>query len=273
MKFDFVRLTVKQIIEMLKGMDPEMFVVVSENGKNHKYLQTVKVLHDDNEDPKEVVGLIGYEQPKEERPKATSFMRYLTTELVKGTVDMIEATDFESASSVEQAAFGYDIFGYHIEAVIKNDPIGLNDSLFIDYSLWKGGKEIAYANSDFLTKESYTKAAEDFVSEIAVALGITNTGSGVIVSRPINGISLNGDEYILDDDGHEIVFSSEDQALEFLVEKGGYTEENVENSVNLHHSVGTCKKCGFPLFQSRNPDYKYECFNCDENFYGFEQEG
>ena len=263
---------VSELIDTLKCLDQNLEVAVSEHGDGSDYLETVTVRGVEWEEPPAEVVLSGSPIPEEEKPAETSLMRYLVSELVKGTVEMIKATDFESTSSVQQAMFSYDLFGYHIEAVMKDEPNTPRDSLFVDYSLWKGSKEIAYANSDFLTKESYTKAAEDFVSEIAVTLGITNTGKGVIVSRPINGISLNGDEYLLDKDGNEIVFSSEDQALEFLVEKGGYTEDNVERSVNLHHSVGTCRKCGFPLFLSRNPEYKYECLNCDEDFYEFEQE-
>ena len=36
--------------------------------------------------------------------------------------------------------------------------------------------------------------------------------------------------------------------------------------------VGTCQICGSPLYESEIGDYKYECLNCDEDFYGFEQE-
>ena len=34
----------------------------------------------------------------------------------------------------------------------------------------------------------------------------------------------------------------------------------------------TCRFCGSPLYESELEQYKYQCFECDEDFYGFEQE-
>lgn len=39
---------------------------------------------------------------------------------------------------------------------------------------------------------------------------------GYVIGRPINGISINGLEYVLDDDGNEIIFDSIDDAKSFL---------------------------------------------------------
>lgn len=36
--------------------------------------------------------------------------------------------------------------------------------------------------------------------------------------------------------------------------------------------IGTCRFCGSPLYESEVDGYKYECLECDEDFYGFEQE-
>jgi len=33
----------------------------------------------------------------------------------------------------------------------------------------------------------------------------------------------------------------------------------------------TCSKCGAQLYYSDNDDYTYQCFDCDEDFYSFEQ--
>ena len=39
-------------------------------------------------------------------------------------------------------------------------------------------------------------------------------------------------------------------------------------------SIGYCRRCGQPLFKSvmRVHGYEYQCFECDEDFYAFEQE-
>ena len=47
----------------------------------------------------------------------------------------------------------------------------------------------------------------------------------VIVGRAINGITLNGLEYLLDQDGKEMEFASEQDAKEFLTENGVSTAE------------------------------------------------
>lgn len=70
-------------------------------------------------------------------------------------------------------------------------------------------------------------------------------------------------------DGEVAVFRGEDQALCYM------------QRLKKHHirvrcaafrfSVGTCKKCGSPLFPSDLPEYEAQCFSCDEDFYGFEQ--
>lgn len=32
-----------------------------------------------------------------------------------------------------------------------------------------------------------------------------------------------------------------------------------------------CFRCGSQLYKSELPDYTYQCFKCDEDFYSFEQ--
>ena len=49
------------------------------------------------------------------------------------------------------------------------------------------------------------------------------------------------------------------------------TDEEMEDIV-LRESVGTCIRCGDPLFPSDiSAGYAYQCFKCDEDFYAFEQ--
>ena len=40
--------------------------------------------------------------------------------------------------------------------------------------------------------------------------------------------------------------------------------------VIVKRQVGTCPRCGSPLFYSDVLDYTYQCFTCDEDFYGIE---
>ncbi len=31
-----------------------------------------------------------------------------------------------------------------------------------------------------------------------------------------------------------------------------------------------CRRCGYPVYGSDNPEYTYQCFHCDEDLYSFE---
>ena len=92
----------------------------------------------------------------------------------------------------------------------------------------------------------------------------------VIVGRPINGISINGLEYLMDDEGAYKIFDDMDAAKKFLKDNG-FTDEDMEELV-FRESIGTCFRCGSPLFRSDIEGYTSQCFSCDEDFFSFEQE-
>jgi hypothetical protein len=50
----------------------------------------------------------------------------------------------------------------------------------------------------------------------------------ITISRPVNGITLNGDEYLLDDTGEAMLFESVEDAKEHLLSKG-LEAEDIEN--------------------------------------------
>ena len=54
------------------------------------------------------------------------------------------------------------------------------------------------------------------------------------VGRPINGISLNGLEWLLDDEGKELECESKEIAMEFLREHGvDLTDEQMEDALTF----------------------------------------
>ena len=70
---------------------------------------------------------------------------------------------------------------------------------------------------------------------------------------------------------------TEPELIQYLKERRLYvnepvrmTDEEMEDIV-LRESVGTCIRCGDPLFPSDISGYAYQCFKCDEDFYAFEQ--
>ena len=95
--------------------------------------------------------------------------------------------------------------------------------------------------------------------------------SEVIVSfkRKVDKIKAYSDLYC-DEDGYPIIFKCRQGAVEQL-KADGVTDEQM-SKMWFVNSVGVCSRCGYPLFPSFLPDYTSQCFNCDEDFYGFEQE-
>ena len=92
-----------------------------------------------------------------------------------------------------------------------------------------------------------------------------------IVTRPVGGVTLNGErEFLLDNTGEVHMFDSEEQTRSFLAAAGVEPEEL--RHMTIMESCGTCRKCGSPLFKSLLPGYDYQCFTCDEDFYKFEQD-
>lgn len=47
------------------------------------------------------------------------------------------------------------------------------------------------------------------------------------IGRPIEGITINGNEYVLDDDGELMTFDSEEDALDFL-KACGLADDDIE---------------------------------------------
>lgn len=92
----------------------------------------------------------------------------------------------------------------------------------------------------------------------------------VIVGRYINGISLNGLEY-LKNDADEVIYFAGVEAAKVYLREHGVTEDEMEDMV-FRKSVGTCFRCGDPLFLSDIPEYTCQCFRCDEDFYSIEQD-
>jgi hypothetical protein len=57
-----------------------------------------------------------------------------------------------------------------------------------------------------------------------------------IIERPINGISLNGNEQLLGEDGEMLLFKSEAEAKQFIVDMGNtieIVEEDLDNCAIL----------------------------------------
>lgn len=77
-------------------------------------------------------------------------------------------------------------------------------------------------------------------------------------------------DYIETEDGEVAVFPTEDDAVQNLIDKG--VGDKVMETAEFIRSIGTCRRCGSPLFPSDIEGYESQCFKCDEDFYSIEQE-
>lgn len=93
-----------------------------------------------------------------------------------------------------------------------------------------------------------------------------------VVGRPVGGITINEElEFLSDDEGKILYLDGITEAEKYMREHGIDAEEM--RHMKFLASCGTCFRCGAPLFPSLLPGYKYQCFECDEDFYSFEQKG
>ena len=74
---------------------------------------------------------------------------------------------------------------------------------------------------------------------------------------------------------------AEDIVLQIVIGDGSFAlvgegfEDDLYDAgekVKRARAIGTCRFCGSPLFKSRVDGYTYECLECDEDFFAFEQE-
>lgn len=149
--------------------------------------------------------------------------------------EIIEKT--EAIINNEDRMFDIKVGNYTIEGM------GLtsldNSGQYIEYRLWNGGIESKYDNFDY--GEDIREKAEAFIDSIADEIGLTIPENGILVGRPVEGISLNGDEFLLDNKGNPLVFNSIEQAKDFLIIKGGYDEVSLEE-INFYDANEELKK-------------------------------
>lgn len=119
---------------------------------------------------------------------------------------------------------------------------------------------------DVLTYEELHKKFYDKMEETEIEPSSFDKSLEMLVKRKL---IIKGVGYLQNDDGEVLYFKGITAAKDYLREHE-VTDEEMEDIV-LRESVGTCIRCGDPLFPSDISGYAYQCFKCDEDFYAFEQ--
>lgn len=131
---------------------------------------------------------------------------------------------------------------------------------------------VVYGNRISNGMQSEIKAAQALGIPVLYRPGLVpeEPSKQVIVGRSINGVSINGLEYLQNDNSDVIYFNGITAAKAYLRERG-VTDAEMEDML-FRESVGTCIHCGNPLFPSDIAGYDCQCFKCDEDYYSFEQD-
>lgn len=82
------------------------------------------------------------------------------------------------------------------------------------------------------------------------------------IYRHPEGISLNGREWLLDDDGNWMEFDTYDQAKAFLLGKG-YKESHIDECVFIE-DIMTCSKCGHKFSTENSYEVMHNRFICPD---------
>lgn len=80
----------------------------------------------------------------------------------------------------------------------------------------------------------------------------------IIVARQINGISLNGPEYLLDDNGEILRFENKDRAIAYLKKIAGMSAEEIGQLSFVY--TNERKECNCHLCEKRDDCYMYGKF-------------
>lgn len=91
-----------------------------------------------------------------------------------------------------------------------------------------------------------------------------------VIRLPFEPNDSNNRHYEETNDGDVAIFGRKVDAVMHII-NNELGDESIAD-IAIVESIGTCKKCGSPLFPSDIDEYESQCFTCDEDFYSIEQE-
>lgn len=121
---------------------------------------------------------------------------------------------------------------------------------------WASRKPILGAADDAIV------TGEIIVEDETYSFGPIPFGELMQTIRPVVGFTED------DDMLSEVKADGEVETLYYFSEKAA-RDAGAEFTFR---AIGVCSKCGAPLFQSANHEYISQCFECEEDFFEFEQD-
>lgn len=162
--------------------------------------------------------------------------------------------------------------GVMLCAALEEKKLGLRPEEW-HYSLYitdNKGKIGEYYLTNSLAEDELINLLKDIFKEIENRLyfRMNHLNEKSVFSKL--GLLLPGEKMVCNSNEKVMTFNTLPEGCVWM-RNHRFSEKDI-HAVKPIFTIGICKKCGDYLFPSFSEDYVCQCFSCDEDFYGCEQE-
>lgn len=144
------------------------------------------------------------------------------TEMLQNPVDFLSSDELYKAYEIQEHSFDIMDIENELEESEEHyvEKFGIDERPVTDEELERMAKEFRKTLDDSVEAD-WNTARTDAVTNVLQAR------PQILIGKPINGISINGLEYVLDDDGNVMKFTCVAKAKEYL-EANGISEDEAD---------------------------------------------
>lgn len=144
------------------------------------------------------------------------------TEMLQNPVDFLSSDELYKAYEIQEHSFDIMDIENELEESEEHyvEKFGIDERPVTDEELERMAKEFRKTLDDSVEADWNTARYEAVTSVLKVR-------PQILIGKPINGISINGLEYVLDDDGNVMKFTCVAKAKEYL-EANGISEDEAD---------------------------------------------
>lgn len=144
------------------------------------------------------------------------------TEMLQNPVDFLSSDELYKAYEIQEHSFDIMDIENELEESEEHyvEKFGIDERPVTDEELERMAKEFRKTLDDSVEADWNTARYEAVTS-------VLKARPQILIGKPINGISINGLEYVLDDDGNVMKFTCVAKAKEYL-EANGISEDEAD---------------------------------------------
>lgn len=144
------------------------------------------------------------------------------TEMLQNPVDFLSSDELYKAYEIQEHSFDIMDIENELEESEEHyvEKFGIDERPVTDEELERMAKEFRKTLDDSVEADWSTARYEAVTS-------VLKARPQILIGKPINGISINGLEYVLDDDGNVMKFTCVAKAKEYL-EANGISEDEAD---------------------------------------------